>query len=135
MSEKDMLRMQGSPELRFARTRPTDVTAEQRKRLAAVTAVLMLLTAGLIALSLSAAVPTTGRLLSNPAQHHLTVPSPVRSFSFSQHGTPAVDAALVGPGVLLGLGLLVWLRRRPESGRLTLAAVARPSARAPPRGH
>ncbi len=91
----------------------------------------MLLTAGLVlTLSLTAAVPS-GHALAGQSQHHLTVPSPIRAASL--HGLPAVDAALSGPVLLLGLALLVWLRRRPPSLRLLAPAIARPSARAPPR--
>lgn len=128
-----MLRKAPWPEPGYARARPTDVTVQQRRRLTAVTAVLLLLTAGLISLSLSAAIPATGRSLTTSTQHHLMLPSPVRTLS-SHTNAAAADVALLGPGLLLGLALLVWIRRRPEGWPLVAAQARRSSARAPPRG-
>lgn len=105
------------------------MTAVQRRSLAAVTAVLVALTAGLIALSVTGAAPRTPRLLSNVSQHHATVPGSVRELG-PQHGSSA-DLALCLPSLLV-LGLLGFLGRRPRPDRLTAAVLARPSARGPP---
>lgn len=92
----------------------------------------MLLAAGLVlTLAMTSTVPSP-RVLAVESQHHLTVPSPVRAAA--QHVAPATDALLLSPLLLLGVALLVWLRRRPEASHLLSPALARPSARGPPRG-
>lgn len=126
-----MLRISLRPEPRDPHRRPTDMSTRQRRRVAIATVVMLLLTAGLIALSLSAVTPASDRLLSTVAQHHAAVPIPVRSLS-GQSGHDAPDQAVLGSAILLGLGLVLWLRRR--STPVALAARERTAqvARGPP---
>lgn len=106
----------------------------QRNRLAALTATLILLIAGLMALSGAAdreSHPT--QLVATPYLHHgMTAPDPVRLLSAVSSHVPSQGAAvLTGIVLLAALGSLI---RRPSylaAGAPRLLA-ARPPGRGPP---
>lgn len=124
------LRTRSRPEPNRLGARRTGMTTAQRRSLAATTAVLLALVAALIVLPGTTAAPA-GRILSAAGQHHVTVPSPFRTSAF-QHGSPVGDVAVLSPVILLGLGLLALVRRRPLRARLSSAVISRSSARGPP---
>lgn len=124
-----MLRIFAAPEPESRPPRPTDMTSTQRRPVAMATIVMMLLTAGLVALVVSATTPSPGRVLSSAVAHHATVPSPIRSHS---HGSPALDVAVLGGSLLLGLVGAAFVQRRPTSDRLSTQVIGRPPARGPP---